>query len=119
MRWLSEDSTLLPELVDQQIVSIIYLVQQKVPETLVSEIVRPSLEAAALLNVSALLAAAATRVRVDPSGDVVMTQVDQTQQSEDANLLKMVAQLQVNLGHPSNDAVARTIRLSGGSDDAI
>ena len=43
-----------------------YLVQQKVPETLVSEIVRPSPEAAQLLSVSAPVAAAATRVRVDP-----------------------------------------------------
>ena len=44
---------------------------------------------------------------------------DQTQQGEDANLRKIVAQLHVNLGHPSNDALARAIRLSGGSDDAI
>ena len=57
-----------------------YLVQQKVSETLVSEIVRPSPEAAELLNVSAPVAAAATRVRVDPSGDVVMTPTDQAQQ---------------------------------------
>ena len=96
-----------------------YLVQQKVPEALVSEIVRLSLKAAELLNVSAPLAAAATRVRVDPSGDVVMTPVDQAQQSEDTNLRKIVSQLHVNLGHPSNDALARAIRLSGGSDDAI
>ena len=95
-----------------------YLAQQKVPETLVPEIVRPSLEAAELLSVSALVAAAATRVRVDPSGDVVMTPVDQAQQGED-NLPKIVSQLHVNLGHPSNDALARAIRLSGGSDDAI
>ena len=80
---------------------------------------RPSPEAAELLSVSAPLAAAATRVRVDPSGDVVMTPVDQRQQGEDANLRKIVAQLHVNLGHPSNDALARAIRLSGGSDDAI
>ena len=66
-----------------------------------------------------LLAAAATRVRVDPSGDVVVTPVDQMQQGEDANLRKIVAQLHVNLGHPSNDAEARAIRLSGGSDEAI
>ena len=52
---------------------ISYLVHQKVPETFVSEIVRPSPEAAELVNVSAPLAAAATRVRVDPSGDVVVT----------------------------------------------
>ena len=38
---------------------------------------------------------------------------------EDANLRKIVAQLNVNLGHPSNDALARAIRLSGVSDDAI
>ena len=37
---------------------------------------------------------AATRVRVDPSGDVVMTPTDQAQQGEDANLRKIVAQLQ-------------------------
>ena len=36
-----------------------------------------------------------------------VTPVDQTQQSEDANLRKVVAQLHVNLGHPSNDALAR------------
>ena len=54
-----------------------------------------------LLNVSAPVAAAATRVRVDPSGDVVMTPTDQAQQDEDANLRKIVAQLHVNLGHPS------------------
>ena len=95
------------------------LAQQKVPETLVSVIVNPSPEAAELLSVSAPLAAAATRVRVDPSGDVVMTPVDQTQQGEDANLRKIVAQLLVNLFHPSNDALARAIRLSGRSDDAI
>ena len=103
---------MLPALVDQQIVSqkavIEYLVRQKVPKTLVSEIVRPSPEAAELL-----------RVRVDPSGDVAMTPTDQAQQGEDANLRKIVAQLHVNLGHPSNDALARAIRLSGGSDDAI
>ena len=81
-------------------------VQQKVPETLVSETVRPSLEAAGLLNVGAPLTASATRVRVDTSGDVVMTPVDQTHQGEDANLRKIVAQLHVNLGHPSNDALA-------------
>ena len=91
-----------------------HLVQQTVPETLVSEIVRPSPEAAVLLSVSAPLAAAATRVSVDPSGDVVMTPVDQAQQDEDGNLRKIVAQLHVNLGHPSNDALARAIRLSGG-----
>ena len=96
-----------------------YLVQQKVPETLVSEIVRPSPEAAELLSVSAPLAAAATRVRVDPSGDVMMTTIDQAQQGEDTNLRKIVSQLHVNLGHPSNDALARAIRLSGGSDGAI
>ena len=97
---------------------ISYLVQQTVPETLVSEIVRSSPEAAELLHVSAPLATAAASVRVDPSGGVVMTQVDQTQQSEDANLRKIVAQLHVNLGHPSNDALARPIRLSGGSDES-
>ena len=43
-----------------------FLVQQKVPETVVSEIVRPSPEAAELLSVSTPLAAAATRVRVIP-----------------------------------------------------
>ena len=48
-----------------------------------------------------------------------MTPVDQTQQSGDANLRKVVAQLHVDLGHPSNDALARAIRLSGGSEDAI
>ena len=37
-----------------------YLVQQKLSESLVSEIVRPSLEAVQLLNVSAPVAAAAT-----------------------------------------------------------
>ena len=97
-----------------------YLVQQKMPKTLVSEIVRSSLEAAQLLSVSAPVAAAATRVRVDPSGNVVMTPTDQAQE-EDANSRKIVAQLHVNvnLGHPSNDALARAIRLSGGSDDAI
>ena len=95
-----------------------HLVQQKVPETLVSEIVRPSLEAAELLSGSAPVAAAATRVRVDPAGDVVMTPTDQAQQDEDANLRKIVAHL-VNLGHPSNDALSRAIRLSGGSDDAL
>ena len=62
-----------------------------------SEIVRPSPEAAELVNVSAPLAATATRVRVDPSGDVVMTAVDQAQ-DEDANLRKIVAPLHVNLG---------------------
>ena len=96
-----------------------YLVQQKVPETLVSEIVRPSPEAAKLLSVSAPLAAAATRVRVDPSRDVVLTPVDEAQQGEDTNLRQIVSQLHVNLGHPSNDALARAIRLFGGSDDAI
>ena len=70
-------------------------------------------------KVSAPVAAAATRVRVDPSGDVVMTPTDQAQQDEDANLRKIVAQLHVNLGHPSNDALARAIRLCGGSDDPI
>ena len=124
MRWLSGDSKLLPELVDQRIVCvsnavISNLAQQKVPETLVSDILRPSPEAAELLSVSAPLAAAATRVRVDPSGDVVITPVDQMQQGEDANLRKIVAQLHVNLGHPSNDAWARAIRLSGVSDEAI
>ena len=94
------------------------LVQQKVPETFVSEIVRPSPEAAELVNVSAPLAAAATRVRVDPSGDVVMTALDEAQ-DENANLRKIVAQLHVNLGLPCNDALARATRLSGGSDDAI
>ena len=79
---------------------------------------RPSPEAAGLLSVSAPLAAAAARVRVDYSGDVLMTPTDQAQQGEDANLRKIVAQLHVKLGHPSND-LARAIRLSGGSDDAI
>ena len=67
-----------------------YLVQQKVRETLVSEIVRLSPEAAELLSVSAPLAAAATRVRVDPSGDVVMTPTDQAQQGEDANFPRLL-----------------------------
>ena len=48
-----------------------------------------------------------------------MTPTDQVQQDEDANLRKIVAHLHVNLGRPSNDALARAIRLSGGSDDAI
>ena len=73
------------------------VIQQKMP---VSEIAKPSPAAAELFNVSAPLAAAATRVRVGPSGDVEMTPVDQTQQSEDANLRKIVAQFDVNLGHP-------------------
>ena len=59
------------------------------------------------------------RVRVDPSGDVVMTPTDHAHQREVANLRKIVAQLHVNLGHPSNDALARAVRLSGGSDDGI
>ena len=96
-----------------------YLVQQKVPETFVSEIVKPFPEATELLRISAPLAAAATRVRVDPFGDVVMTPTDQAEQGEDANLRKIVAQLQTNLGHPSNDALVRAIRMSGGSDEAI
>ena len=96
-----------------------YLVQQMVPETIVSDIVRSSPEAAELLSFSAPLAAAATRVRVDFSGDVVMTPTGQAQQDEDANLRKIVAQLRVNFGHPSNVALVRAIRLSGGSDDAI
>ena len=75
--------------------------------------------AAELFNVSAPLAAGATRVRAGPSGDVEMTPVDQTQQSEDANLLKIVAQFDVNVGHPSDDALARAMRLSGGSDESI
>ena len=95
-----------------------YLVQQKMPETLVLEIVRASPEAAQLLSVSAPVAAAASRVRVDPSGEVVMTPNDRAQE-EDANLRKIVAQLHVNLGHPSDDALVRAIRLSGGSDEAI
>ena len=96
---------MLPALVDQsQKAEIDYFVQQKVPATLVSEIVRPSPEAAELPSVSAPLAAAATRVRVDPSGDVVMSPTDQAQHGEDANLRQIVAQLHVNLGHPSNDA---------------
>ena len=78
-------------------VVIRYLVQQRVPRTLLSEIVRPSPEAAELLYVSAPLAAAATRVRVDESGDVVMTPAPP----------------------PNNEALSRAIRLSGGSDDAI
>ena len=94
-----------------------YLMRQKVPETLVSEIVRPSPEAAERPSVSVPVAAAATRVRVDPSGDAVMTPTGQAQQDENANLRKIVAQLFVNLGHPSNDALARAIRVSGGSDD--
>ena len=98
---------------------ISYLVQQKVPETLVTEIVRPSSAAAELLNVSAPFTAAVTRVRVGPSGDVEMTPVDQTQQNEDANFHKIVAQLRGNLGRPSNDALARATRLSGGSDESI
>ena len=44
-----------------------------------------------------LVAAAGTRVRVDSSGDVVMTPTDQAQQGEDANLRKIVAQLHVIL----------------------
>ena len=84
-----------------------YLVRQKVPETLVSEIVRPSPEAAQLLSVSAPVAAAATRVRVDPSGDVVMTPTGQAQQDEDANLRKIVAQPWSS----GNDALARAIRF--------
>ena len=79
---------------------------------------RPSPEAAELLSVSVPVAAAAIRVRVGPSGDVVMTPIDQAQ-DEDDSLRKIVAQLHVHLGHPSNDALARAIRLSGGSDDAI
>ena len=75
---------------------------------------RPFQEAAQLLSVCAVVTAAATRVRVDPSGDVVMTPTDQAEQDEDANLRMIVAQLHVNLGHPSNDALARVIRLSGG-----
>ena len=47
-----------------------------------------------------------------------MTPTDQAQQDEDANLRRIGAQLHVNLGHPSNDALGRAIRLSGGSDDA-
>ena len=48
-----------------------------------------------------------------------MSPVDQTQQGEDAKLCMIVSRLHVNLGHPSNDDLARAIRLSGGSDDAI
>ena len=62
---------------------------------------RPSPEAAELLNVSARLAATATRVRVGLSGDVEMTPLDQPLQNEHANLRKIVAQLHVNHGHPS------------------
>ena len=38
---------------------------------------------------------------------------------ESQELTKAVAQLHVNLGHPSNDALARGIRLAGGTDAAI
>ena len=89
-----------------------YLVRQKVPETLVSEIVRPSPEAAELLSVSAPVAAAATRVRVDSwnRGD---DPTDQAQQDQDANLRKIVAQLHVNLGHPNNDAFGQGHQIVG------
>ena len=94
------------------------MIDYLLPETLVSELVRPSPEAAQLLNVSAPVVAAATRVRVHPSGDLVMSPTDQAQQDEDANFRKIVVQLHVNLGHPSDDALARATRLSGESGDA-
>ena len=48
-----------------------------------------------------------------------MTPVDQTQQHEDANLRRILAQLHVNLVHPSNDALTSAMRLCGGSDESI
>ena len=48
-----------------------------------------------------------------------MTPVDQTQQHEDANLRRILAQLHVNLVHPSNDALTSAMRPCGGSDESI
>ena len=39
--------------------------------------------------------------------------------AEQAVLKAAVAKLHTNLGHPSNEALARAIRLTGGSDAAI
>ena len=47
-----------------------------------------------------------------------MTAVDQTQQHEDANLRRILAQLHVNLVHPSNDALTSAMRPCGGSDES-
>ena len=54
-------------------------------------------------------------------GDVEMRQAtpDAGPEAEDPGLSKAVGQLHVNLGHPHNTALARAIRLAGGSDAAI
>ena len=38
---------------------------------------------------------------------------------DESTLRAAIAKLHTNLGHPSNEALARAIRLTGGSDAAI
>ena len=39
--------------------------------------------------------------------------------SDEATLKTSIAKLHTNLGHPANEALARAIRLTGGSDTAV
>ena len=89
-----------------------YFADGTVPETLIAEVFNSS----------------RVKVRVTPKGDVEMKDRDGDVEMKDPSpqddcesqeLTKAVAQLHVNLGHPSNDALARGIRLAGGTDAAI
>ena len=82
-----------------------YFLDRTVPTALVAEV----------------LTAGRVKAFVTPTGEVQQKPVvdDSTDDQESPALTKAVAQLRVNLGHPSNDALARAIRLAGGSDAAI
>ena len=64
--------------------------------------------------VAEVLTAGRVKAFVTPTGEVQQKPVvdDSTDDQESPALTKAVAQLHVNLGHPSNDALARAIRLA-------
>ena len=71
--------------------------------------------------VAEVLTAGRVKAFVTPTGEVQQKPVvdERSDDQESPALTTAVAQLHVDLGHPSNDAFARALRLAGGSDAAI
>ena len=64
--------------------------------------------------------AARVRTTVAPAADIQMDGSSGPDRAEDESSIKAtISKLHTNLGHPSNQALARAVRLTGGSDLAI
>jgi hypothetical protein len=87
-----------------------YFVDGSVPQTLLTQIDTVHRE---------VMASERHRAQVAPDGTIHDQVVGPQDDVESPELTRAVSRLHVDLAHPANDALARAIRLAGGTDAAI